>query len=66
MGYFAIVVMLVLSVMYFSDLGYQKVLIYNAVFFGLFFLPFLGIPGWIAIIGQFITLASFYASAKMA
>lgn len=61
-----LLVMLVLSAIYFSDLGLKKVLIFNAVYIGLCFAPAFGIPGWSAILGQFFTLASLYVTARSA
>lgn len=66
MGLIGLVAMIVLSVMYFSDLGFRKVLLFNAIYFGLFFLPAFGLPAWVAIIGQFLTLGSLYIAARSA
>ena len=66
MGLIGSVAMLVLSVIYFSDLGFKKVLLFNAIYLGIFFLPAIGIPGWVAIVGHFITLGSLYIAARSA
>ncbi len=60
MGFIGLVAMFVLSAIYFSDLGFKKVLLFNAIYIGLFFLPAFGIPGWVAIVGQFLTLGSLF------
>ena len=66
MGFIGLVAMLVLSVMYFSDLGFKKVLLFNAIYFGLFFLPAVGLPGWVAVLGQFFTLGGLYIASRSA
>ncbi|HEX2950719.1 MAG TPA: hypothetical protein VHV83_14320 [Armatimonadota bacterium] len=66
MGLIGLVVILVLSVMHFSDLGLKKVLIFNAIFFGLFFLPAFGIPSWAVITGQYFTIGGLYIATRLA
>ncbi|HEY3375921.1 MAG TPA: hypothetical protein VGL77_00370 [Armatimonadota bacterium] len=66
MGLIGFVAMLVLSVMYFSELGFRKVLLFNAIYFGVFFLPAFGIPSWVAVSAQFITLGSMFIAARSA
>ncbi len=65
-GLIGLVAMIVLSVIYFGDLGIKKVLIFNAIYLGIFILPAFGIPVWMTVLGQFLTLGSLYIVARTA
>lgn len=64
LGLFLLGGMLVVSLLYFGDLGLKRVLLFNAVFWALMFTPIIGIPGFVVLLGQVMVFSVYMMIAK--
>ncbi len=56
--------MVVLTFLYFSEMGIKKVLIFWSAYLGCIFLPLIGIPPFVANLIGYGVIAGYYITAK--
>lgn len=64
MGLAMLLGMIVISIIFFRDLGLKRILSFNAVFFGAALLPLIGIPDFVAFAVQAATIIAYFSVAK--
>ncbi|WOO42589.1 hypothetical protein [Rubellicoccus peritrichatus] len=59
-----LVLMIVLSVLFFNELGLKKVLIFNGTYWGVGVLLFLGVPGYVILLLHIAIVGTYWIVAK--